>query len=138
MRLNGDMLIHFLKTRSSSAVGSSKMLSFNADNLQINDVDSVRRESLMNIPSKKRENTVLSSLVKDNIMLPGMDITQADLSENYTEEDGMFVYESNKPEMSAIDDDFPWKLEKPPLKIVDDIQEIQPTEKKQSLKLDKR
>lgn len=43
MRLEGIMLLHFLKTRSSSAVGSSIPLKFNASNLQITDIDDMSR-----------------------------------------------------------------------------------------------
>ena len=37
MRLKGEMLLYYLKTRSSSAVGSMTQLAFNPDNLIISD-----------------------------------------------------------------------------------------------------
>jgi hypothetical protein len=37
MRIKGEMIVYFLKTRSSSAVGSSQLLSFNPKNLIISD-----------------------------------------------------------------------------------------------------
>lgn len=43
MRLEGIMLMHFLKTRSSDAVGSSTPVKFNAVNLQITDIDDMNR-----------------------------------------------------------------------------------------------
>lgn len=53
MRVNGDMAIFFLKTRSSSAVGTSIHLKFNADNLQITDSNATIAD-IMSIPSKKK------------------------------------------------------------------------------------
>lgn len=43
MRLEGLMLLHFLKTRSSDAVGSSIPVKFNPTNLQITDIDDMAR-----------------------------------------------------------------------------------------------
>ena len=67
MRILGDMIIYFLKTRSSSAVGSSAQLKFNADTLQITDTNASPVD-IMTIRSKKDQlKTEVTSL-----NLPGL------------------------------------------------------------------
>lgn len=148
MRLQGEMMIYFLKTRSSSAVGSSMMLSFNADNLQIHDQNGPRPTDIMNIPSKKRSaDSVLGAVIGSGVQLPGMDdMTADDLMENGNES-SMFIYDD--PKNVSDEDTPPWdteekvkpvvtevKAEKKPLQIVDDIPEEAPLVKKRGLKLD--
>lgn len=151
MRLQGEMMIYFLKTRSSSAVGSSKMLSFNADNLQVTDSGPMKRESLMNIPSKKRPaNSVLGAVLDSGVQIPGMEnFNNEDSIENYAG-DGLFTYEEVVKATTEEQEDLPpWDTEteikatqepdtvkKKPLQIVDDIPVETPVQKKKSLKLD--
>lgn len=69
MRLQGDMLVYFLKTRSASAVGTSRQLKFNADNLQITDTH-ITQTDIMAISSKKNK---LKRSVTTDMNLPGLD-----------------------------------------------------------------
>lgn len=58
MRLRGEMFIYFLKTRSSSAVGTMSQLSFNPDNLIISDTKTATISvinAIKNRASKKEE-----------------------------------------------------------------------------------
>lgn len=151
MRLQGEMLIYFLKTRSSSAVGSSKMLSFNADNLQVTNGGEQKREVLMNIPSKKRAaGSVLGAVLGTGVQIPGMeDFNNEDAVENYTG-DGLFTYEDVAVATQVEEDQDlpPWETEqervvepevqapKKALQIVDDIEPPTQAVKKKKLKLD--
>ena len=67
MRVSGDMAAYFLKTRSSAAVGSSCMLKFNPDTLQITGSGEPPKD-IMKIQSKKR---ALQESVS-NFSLPGV------------------------------------------------------------------
>jgi archaellum biogenesis ATPase FlaH len=78
MRIQGDMIIYFLKTRSSSAVGSSKQLHFNADTLQITDTH-VKPTDIMMIPSKKNK---LKNELTDEISFPGITTEEPILGES--------------------------------------------------------
>ncbi len=73
MRLQGDMIIYFLKTRSSSAVGTSKQLKFDADTLTITD-GKHQPKDIMAIQSKKKKLQQEVSALK----LPGTDAYTAD------------------------------------------------------------
>lgn len=55
MRLRGEMIIYFLKTRSSSAVGSSSQLSFNPKNLIISDTKNSSNAIRAILDRKKNE-----------------------------------------------------------------------------------
>lgn len=104
MRVQGDMIIYFLKTRSSSAVGTSKQLKFNADNLQITD-SNVSMKDIMAIPSKKKrlqqEVTALN--------LPGGDNYTADDAQEDTSKSDILSYTAEATRDN--DDDVPWKTE---------------------------
>lgn len=54
MRIKGEMIVYFLKTRSSSAVGSSQLLSFNPKNLIISDSKQSGVSALKAIANKRR------------------------------------------------------------------------------------
>lgn len=93
MRVQGDMIIYFLKTRSSSAVGSSKQLKFNADNLQITDTGNVPVRDIMAIPSKK--NKLKMAVTGDELGLPGAsadDRNGDDHTSDDSQEDAVLSY----------------------------------------------
>ena len=117
MRIQGDMIIYFLKTRSSSAVGSSKQLKFNADNLQITDASGPSSVDIMKIPSKKQK-------MMNELSLPrSADDTTADDSIEDNDGQGVLVYDENK--VDAMEDD-----DKPPF-AMDDEEPAPKTIKKQ-------
>ncbi|QDJ96437.1 DNA primase/helicase [Xanthomonas phage Xoo-sp13] len=93
MRVQGDMIIHFLKTRSSSAVGTSKQLKFNADTLQITD-GIVKTTNIMAIPSKKKK---LMNSLTTNLKLPGGDNYTADDSQEDNDGQALLSYDDDKP-----------------------------------------
>lgn len=101
MRVQGDMIIYFLKTRSSSAVGTSKQLKFNADNLRITD-SNVKITDIMAIPSKKKK---LQTELTKELILPGTD--------SYTIDDS---HEDNDGQSVLSYDDPPTKVDTPPWK----------------------
>jgi hypothetical protein len=71
MRLQGFMNIYFLKTRSSSAVGSMAELDYNAETLQIADRGSLtNRDNLMRGIRQKRANEALDTLAAEGGELP--------------------------------------------------------------------
>lgn len=105
MRVQGDMIIYFLKTRSSSAVGTSKQLKFNADNLQITD-SKVSVRDIMAIPSKKKK---LQQEVR-GLNLPGGDTYTADDAQ----EDGARSEIVSYTAEATRDDSAPWAEEAVP------------------------
>lgn len=103
MRVQGDMIIYFLKTRSASAVGTSKQLKFNADNLRITDSD-VKITDIMSIPSKKQK---LQKESTRQLNLPGGDQYNADDAQEDNDKQGLVSY----TETVAKTEDLPWKEE---------------------------
>lgn len=97
MRLEGLMLVYFLKTRSSSAVGTNVPLKFNKDNLQITDSDdenklrdTVNRLSRLNNAIKagnKKDKLNDQEAPKMNIDIPGLPNVPQEISED--EEEGI-------------------------------------------------
>lgn len=78
MRIQGQMAAYFLKTRSSSAVGSSCMLKFNPDTLQITGSGESPKD-IMKIQSRKKQ--ALQDSVTQ-ITLPGVPDKVEDVSSN--------------------------------------------------------
>lgn len=124
MRVQGDMIIYFLKTRSSSAVGTSKQLKFDADTLQITDSGAVPVRDIMMIKSKKKNKST-------ELNLPGGptsdDHTLDDFAENSTVDDDVISYAAptRTPETTpaiptqkkVVDTDLPpWDTEEVPVK----------------------
>lgn len=73
MRVTGEMMAFFLKTRSSSAVGTSVPLAFNTGSLQITDIDKKTKTTV--IPSKRTQ-----------LNLPGVeDINTVDINDEMRE-----------------------------------------------------
>ena len=107
MRVQGDMIIYFLKTRSSSAVGTSKQLKFNADNLRITDIN-VTTSDIMSIQSKKLK---LKQELTTELNLPGDAFNADDMQEN-DDKQGVLSYtdEDNGS-------DVPWATEPEPTKV---------------------
>lgn len=70
MRLQGIMQIHFLKTRSSSAVGSMRELAYNPDTLQVaDDPSGFHRNNIMQITSKRKSPT-LNAVATEGVQIP--------------------------------------------------------------------
>lgn len=105
MRVQGDMIIYFLKTRSSSAVGTSKQLKFNADNLQITDVGAPSMRDIMAIPSKKKMKAIT------DLNLPGSS------SEDHTSDDSM--EDDDGQAIISYTDDAPKAEDTPPWEVPD-------------------
>jgi len=99
MRVQGDMIIYFLKTRSSSAVGTSKQLRFNADNLQITD-SNVKMTDIMSIPSKK--NKLKAEVTALN--LPGGDTYTADDAQEDDNENSPVSYTEQATQDSSAEE----------------------------------
>lgn len=68
MRLKGEMMIYFLKTRSSDGVGNSEMIAFNTSTLAITDVGKATPFSVMPLPKSKRSNdqTIIPDIPSDD------------------------------------------------------------------------
>lgn len=116
MRVQGDMIIYFLKTRSSSAVGSSKQLKFNADNLQITD-GNVKQTNIMAIKSKKKS---LMTEATAPLNLPGTDNYTADDSMEDNDGQALLSYDDDDSPKSSrvVDSSPPWEendTPKPPV-----------------------
>ena len=83
MRLNGEMIVHFLKTRYSDAMGKSALLSFSDATLKISDHQNPNsaEELIKNITNKKKssykdglEGKFINKLVETgNLNLPNME-----------------------------------------------------------------
>lgn len=127
MRVQGDMIIYFLKTRSSSAVGTSKQLKFNADNLQITDTGSAPIRDIMAIPSKK--NKLKMVVTGEDLGLPGGVSADDHTSDDTMEDnDGQAVLSysdpvpvktpTTTPAIPQEDDSPPWETEEKPVKTV--------------------
>jgi hypothetical protein len=125
MRVQGDMIIYFLKTRSSSAVGTSKQLKFNADNLQITDTGSVPVRDIMAIPSKK--NKLKMAVTGEELGLPGSVSADDHTSDDTMEDnDGQAILSyatpvktpATTPAIPQEDDLPPWEPEEKPVKTV--------------------
>lgn len=76
MRLRGEMIAHFLKTRSSSGVGKSTELHFDTNNLRITDPSSASNRGLFDI--QKKRDRLVDDVIKH---LPG--INENDILEDY-------------------------------------------------------
>lgn len=118
MRLRGEMFIYFLKTRSSSAVGSMVQLAFNPNNLIISDdkITAVGVISAIKERAKKH----------DAIIFPGqsgpVQVPEefADiLTDYYNEEDG-HIAKPAPPIIDIEDDSELWPTKKNKLKLVND------------------
>lgn len=72
MRLKGEMILYYLKTRSSSAVGSSSLLGFNPDNLIISDKGATGSviAGIMQRKKKKEEKVTFPGTEGEQIELP--------------------------------------------------------------------
>lgn len=121
MRVQGDMIIYFLKTRSSSAVGSSKQLKFNADTLQITDTGAPVRD-IMAIQSKK--NKLKAAVTGDELGLPGgVSADDHTMDDTMEDNDGQAILSYSEPAprkpaptpaipVQNMDDDSPpWHVE---------------------------
>lgn len=72
MRLKGEMILYYLKTRSSSAVGSSSLLAFNPDNLIISDKGATGSviSAIMQRKKKKEEKVTFPGTEGESVTLP--------------------------------------------------------------------
>lgn len=97
MRIQGNMAAYFLKTRSSSAVGSSCMLKFNPDTLQITGSGESPKD-IMKIQSRKKQ-ALQDSITQ--ITLPGLpdkvDDTASDGIRDYEDEENDTPFEDSVP-----------------------------------------
>ena len=108
MRVQGDMIIYFLKTRSSSAVGTSKQLKFNADTLQITDGNAPTIRDIMAIPSKKKKANATTAL---ELNLPGISADDHNSDDTQEDNDGQAILSYNdSPKVKEEDDLPPWDV----------------------------
>lgn len=130
MRLKGELFIYYLKTRSSSAVGTMTALAFNPDNLIMSD----KKTSIVSVLSaiKQRANN------KKNqpITFPGSDGELVDIPDDFAdvieryhkeEETIQSEYSEYKPDVIDIADDKDlWSKPKQKLKLspTDDYDEL--------------
>lgn len=70
MRIRGEMVAKFLKTRSSDGVGKHSTLFFDTSNLRIRDPDSASNHGLFSVTSKKTTNYI-DSIAEQ---LPGVEV----------------------------------------------------------------
>lgn len=134
MRLRGEMIIYFLKTRSSSAVGSSSQLSFNPKNLIISDTKTSSNALRAILDRKKQENAN-----NGETTFPGIStsINASSDEENYDDDDAITYDQPIKAATAAIlmDDEIdipstpvkPRKIVRPSDGAVDDLLELMNT-----------
>lgn len=116
MRLKGEMFLYYLKTRSSSAVGSMTQLAFNPENLIISDKKTTTVSVIAAIRdrAKKKENS---------LVFPGTENDTVEIPDDYA--DAIFRYHE-------VEDD---TYDKPTEKVVDISDDEQLWDKKNSFKL---
>lgn len=95
MRIKGEMIVYFLKTRSSSAVGSSQLLSFNPKNLIISDSKQSGVSALKAIANKRRNDI---SEGEEVLSFPGIATTISDEDDA----DADFDYSAATAETPAV------------------------------------
>lgn len=78
MRLKGEMFLYYLKTRSSSAVGSMSQLAFNPENLIISDKKATTSSIIEAIKNRKRQRD-------EKLTLPGIDNQDIEVPDEYAE-----------------------------------------------------
>jgi hypothetical protein len=125
MRLEGTMLLYFLKTRSSSGIGQNVPVKFNSDNLQITDVEDenkiraiitrlTQQATKVSPFGKKKENKDEAkkeqagySVIKDDI--PGLPMEIAQMLEDdppvFPDEPDEVVSSSNTEEVECSEDE---------------------------------
>lgn len=112
MRVTGDMGAYFLKTRSSSAVGTSAMLKFNADTLQITGTGEPPKD-IMKIQSKKR--ALQDAITSMNLPgLPDPDVVEDDGIREYSDDYTQKAVAS----LDTDDDEPPFEMDNEPVKTV--------------------
>lgn len=70
MRLKGEMLLYYLKTRSSSAVGSMTQLAFNPDNLIISDKKVTAIGIINQIKERKNNEAITFPGIDEDVVVP--------------------------------------------------------------------
>lgn len=118
MRLKGELFLYYLKTRSSSAVGSVSHLAFNPDNLIMSDAR-VNTVSIINsIINRTRKQ-------EEKIMLPGLDGNEVEMPEDmldsivnyYDSEPKLIIVEEPPAPIDVTDDTELWQKNKPKFKV---------------------
>lgn len=121
MRLKGELFLYYLKTRSSSAVGSSTHLAFNPDNLIISDKKGTTASVIQAIINRKKqrdEKVIFPGDNGENITLPD---EMADILCDYINDEEQSINNTIKeilpPEQTPLNlenDDALWdKTDKP-------------------------
>jgi len=117
MRLKGELFLYYLKTRSSSAVGSVSHLAFNPDNLIMSDTKITTVSvigSIMNRLKKKDDKIILPGLGGGEIEMPE-DMIDSIVSYHDTE-DVINIVAADPQPIDLSDDEEIW--EKPKQKFV--------------------
>ena len=70
MRLKGEMLLYYLKTRSASAVGSMTQLAFNPDNLIISDKKVTAIGIINQIKERKNNEAITFPGIDEDVVVP--------------------------------------------------------------------
>lgn len=111
MRLKGELFLYYLKTRSSSAVGSMTQLAFNPDNLIISDKKTITVSVISAIRerAKKKEERVVFPGVDGDVEVPD---DFADIISRYHEEEDKVQNNYDTPieetKVDIADDDQLW------------------------------
>lgn len=105
MRLKGEMFLYYLKTRSSSAVGSMTQLAFNPENLIISD----KKTTTVSVIEAIRNR---SKAKNETLVFPGNDGNNVDIPDEYAE--AIFRYHE------VTDDNYDDAIQKNELDISDD------------------
>lgn len=124
MRLKGEMLLYFLKTRSSSAVGTMVQLAFNPDNLIISD-KKITVVSVIEGIKRRAKNKWKAG--EDKLIFPGQEADTtlalpeefADVIEEYHRMDDIVrnQYDNRDTPLDIEDDDSLWDKKGPRITI---------------------
>lgn len=123
MRLKGELFLYYLKTRSSSAVGSITQLAFNPDNLIISDTKTTTVNIISAIKNrvKKKHNESLSLPGIENSETMNVPDELCDIIVKYNNELESLepTYEHKDSKIDLADDDSLWKEKKKPLFVLE-------------------